>query len=140
MRLQYSISIAGKLADLKEFEQQTCCIGDTCTNIENIRRDNPDRAQPSQLKVYRGICGTKCCQAAGAEGRCADCHQLPIRNFAELQSQLNRYRPGDKISVTVDRNAAARHLLELKNDEGNTENHTQCRCNGQIGCDLPSFE
>ncbi|MFA7389419.1 MAG: PDZ domain-containing protein, partial [Proteiniphilum sp.] len=35
---------------------------------------------------------------------------------------LNRYRPGDKISVTVDRNGNNRNFnVELKNDEGSTE-------------------
>ena len=49
-------------------------------------------------------------------------NNVPIRNFAELQSQLNRYRPGDKISVTVDRNGNNRNFnVELKNDEGSTE-------------------
>jgi len=49
-------------------------------------------------------------------------NNIPIRNFAELQSQLNRYRPGDKISVTVDRNGNNRNFnVELKNDEGSTE-------------------
>ncbi len=49
-------------------------------------------------------------------------NNVPIRNFAELQSQLNRYRPGDKISVTVDRNGKSHSFnIELKNDEGSTE-------------------
>jgi S1-C subfamily serine protease len=49
-------------------------------------------------------------------------NNVPIRNFAELQSQLNRYRPGDKISVTVDRKGEKRTFnVVLKNDEGSTE-------------------
>ena len=49
-------------------------------------------------------------------------NNAPINNFAELQVQLNRYRPGDKVNVTVDRNGKTQNFnVELKNDAGNTE-------------------
>ena len=45
-----------------------------------------------------------------------------IRNFNELQNQIGRYRPGDKIKVVVDRDGKEMsYTVELQNDQGGTE-------------------
>jgi S1-C subfamily serine protease len=123
------ISIAGKIAaDLKEYGTvQRALLGIQVPNIENIRRDNPDRARElSQIKgvLVEDFSDRSAAKAAGIQKGdiLTAINNVPIRNFAELQSQLNRYRPGDKISVTVDRNGNNRNFnVELKNDEGSTE-------------------
>ena len=47
---------------------------------------------------------------------------MPINNFNELQSQIGRYRPGDKVKVIIDRDSKeVNFTIELKNDQGNTE-------------------
>ncbi len=123
------ISIAGKVAsDLKEFGTvQRAMLGISVPNIEEIRRRDPDKARElSQIKgvLVEDFSDRSAAKAAGIEKGdiLTAINNVPIRNFAELQSQLNRYRPGDKIKVTVDRKGKERSFtVELKNDEGNTE-------------------
>ena len=46
---------------------------------------------------------------------------VPVKSSAELQEQVGRYRPGDKITVTVVRGDSEEKLkVELKNSQGNT--------------------
>lgn len=45
---------------------------------------------------------------------------VPVKSSAELQEQIGRYRPGDKITVTVVRGDSEEKLkVELKNSQGN---------------------
>lgn len=123
------ISIAGKIAaDLKEYGTvQRAMLGIQVLPIEEIRRTDPDKARElSQIKgvVVEDFSERSAAKAAGIQKGdiLTAINNVPIRNFAELQSQLNRYRPGDKISVTADRNGNKRSFnVELKNDEGSTE-------------------
>lgn len=47
---------------------------------------------------------------------------VKIKNGAALQEQISRYRPGDKIKVTIKRNnKEIEKSLTLKNSQGNTE-------------------
>jgi len=123
------ISIAGKIAaDLKEYGTvQRAMLGIQVPNIENIRREDPERARElSQIKgvLVEDFSDRSAAKTAGIQKGdiLTAINNVPIRNFAELQSQLNRYQPGDKISVAVDRNGNKRSFtVELKNDEGSTE-------------------
>jgi serine protease Do len=46
---------------------------------------------------------------------------VPVNSVTELQEQIGRYRPGDKIIVTVVRKDSEEKLsVELRNREGNT--------------------
>ncbi|RNC67140.1 Do family serine endopeptidase [Proteiniphilum sp. X52] len=123
------ISIAGKVAaDLKEYGTvQRALLGISAPNIENIRRQDPNKAR--ELSQIRGVLvddfsDRSAAKAAGIQKGdvITAINNVPIRNFAELQSQLNRYRPGDQVSVTVDRNGDSRSFnVALTNDEGSTE-------------------
>lgn len=123
------ISIAGKIAaDLKEYGTvQRALLGIQAPNIEIIGRQDPQKARElSQIKgvLVEDFSDRSAAKAAGIQkGDVINAiNNVPIRNFAELQSQLNRYRPGDKISVTVDRNGNSHSFnVELTNDEGSTE-------------------
>ena len=45
---------------------------------------------------------------------------VPVKSVAELQEQIGRYRPGDKITIEVVRNNSATKLnVQLKNRQGN---------------------
>lgn len=49
-------------------------------------------------------------------------NDVKIKNGAALQEQISRYRPGDKIKVTLQRNGKEiEKSLTLKNSQGNTE-------------------
>ncbi len=123
------ISVAGKVAaDLKEYGSvQRAYLGIQVPNIENIRRDDPERAKElSQIKgvLIEDFSERSAAKAAGMQKGdiITEINNVPIRNFSELQNQLNRYRPGNKISVTIERNDKEQKFnIELKNDEGNTE-------------------
>lgn len=123
------ISIAGKVAaDLKEYGVvQRAVLGIQVPNIENIRREDPDRARElSQIKgvLVEDFADRSAAKAAGIQKGdiLTAINDVPIRNFAELQIQLNRYRPGDKINVTVDRNGKEhRFNVELRNEEGSID-------------------
>ncbi len=123
------ISIAGKVAaDLKEFGAvQRAYLGVQVPNIEKTRREDPERAR--ELSMIKGVLvedfsERSAAKAAGVQKGdiITEINNIPISNFAELQSQLNRYRPGDRISVTVERNNNEQKFnIELKNDEGSTD-------------------
>ena len=123
------ISIAGKIAaDIKEYGTvQRAYLGIQVQNIEGVRREDPDKARElSQIKgvLVDDFADRSASKAAGMEKGdiITAINNAPINNFAELQVQLNRYRPGDVVSVTVERNGKTQNFnVELKNDEGNTE-------------------
>lgn len=123
------ISIAGKIAaDIKEYGTvQRAYLGIKVQNIEGVRREDPEKARElSQIKgvLVDDFSERSASKAAGMNKGdiITAINNAPINNFAELQVQLNRYRPGDKVNVTVDRNGKTQNFnVELKNDAGNTE-------------------
>ena len=123
------ISIAGKVAaDIKEYGTvQRAYLGIQVQNIEGVRQEDPAKARElSQIKgvLVDDFSDRSASKAAGMEKGdiITAINNATINNFAELQVQLNRYRPGDKVNVTVDRKGKTQNFnVELKNDEGNTE-------------------
>src|SRR5690554_5395749 len=123
------ISIAGKVAaDLKQYGAvQRAVLGIQAPNIDVVRRQDPERAR--ELSQIVGVLvedfgDRSAAKAAGLEKGdiIKAINNVHIRNFAELQDQLSRYRPGDKVKVTVERNGKEHsYTVELKNDAGNTE-------------------
>lgn len=123
------ISIAGKIAaDLKEYgEVQRAYLGIEVLNIEMVRREDPEKA--NELSRLNGVVVDAFSDRSSAksvgiqEGDLITAiNNVPIRNFGELQNQLNRYRPGDKVAVTVLRNDKEHtYTVELKNAEGGTD-------------------
>ena len=123
------ISIAGKVAaDIKEYGTvQRAYLGIKVQNIEGVRQEDPAKARElSQIKgvLVDDFSDRSASKAAGMEKGdiITAINNATINNFAELQVQLNRYRPGDKVNVTVNRNGKTQNInVELKNTEGNTE-------------------
>lgn len=123
------ISIAGKIAaDLKEYGTvQRAYLGISVLNIEEVRRTDPEKANElSRLNGVQvdGFSDRSSSKAAGIliGDLITKINDVPISNFSELQNQLNRYRPGDRIAVTVLRDGKERTFnVELKNEEGSTE-------------------
>ncbi len=123
------ISIAGKIAaDLKEYGAvQRAYLGIQVANIEGVRREDPERA--NELSRLNGVLvedfsDRSSAKAAGIQAGdlITAINNIPIRTFAELQNQLNRYRPGDRVAVTIERDGSERTFnVELKNEEGSTD-------------------
>ena len=123
------ISIAGKIAaDIKQYGAvQRAVLGIMVAPIEMIKRQDPEKAKElSQIVgvVIDGFAERSAAKSAGLEEGdiIKAINDIKIKNFAGLQDQLSRYRPGDKVKVTVERKGKENsYNVELKNDAGNTE-------------------
>ncbi len=123
------ISIAGKIAaDLKQYGAvQRAVLGIMVPNIEMMKRQDPEKAK--ELSQISGVliddfADRSAAKAVGIEKGdiIKAINDIKIKSFAGLQDQLSRYRPGDKVKVTVDRKGKEQsYNVELKNDAGNTE-------------------
>ncbi len=123
------ISIAGKVAsDLKEYGAvQRAVMGVLSPNIDYIKENDPDKYK--ELKEIEGVLiddfsDRSPSKVAGIkEGDIIkSINNAPIKNFNELQTQIGRYRPGDKIKVVVDRDGKAMTFtVELQNAQGSTD-------------------
>lgn len=119
------VNIARKVvADLLEFgEVQRAFIG---VSIRDMDAKLAKEKSINELKgVYvNGLTDGGSAQEAGIkEGdvitKIAD---TEVNNVPELQEQISRYRPGDKINVTLKRNNQEKIILVvLKNKNGNTD-------------------
>lgn len=135
------ISIAGKIAaDLKQYGSvQRALLGIQSPNIEAVRMQDPDRAKElSQIKgvLVDDFAERSAAKAAGIQKGdiITGINNTTINNFAELQNQLSRYRPGDKVQVNVKRGNEQRNFtVELKNDEGNTQITRKTNSMQQLG-------
>ena len=95
----------------------------------SIRDLDADFAKEKELKTLKGVYVnglTEDGAAAEAGIKVGDIitsiNDAGIRTSPELQEQVGRYRPGDKINVTVVRNGAEKVIpVTLRNKEGNTK-------------------
>ncbi|NLZ94444.1 MAG: trypsin-like serine protease, partial [Bacteroidales bacterium] len=123
------ISIAGKVAsDLKDYGAvQRAVMGVLSPNIDYIKENDPDKYK--ELKNIVGVLiddfsDRSPSKVAGIkEGDIIkSINNAPIKNFNELQTQIGRYRPGDKVKVTVDRDGKQMTFtVELQNAQGSTD-------------------
>ncbi|MDL2262577.1 Do family serine endopeptidase, partial [Bacteroidales bacterium OttesenSCG-928-I21] len=117
-------SIVSKVvADLKEFGTvQRALLGVSITDINN------ELAKEKNIKTMSGAYVAAVMEKSAAadagikEGDViTTINKRNVKNVAELQEQVSRYRPGDKINVTVLRDNKERSFtVELKNQQGNT--------------------
>lgn len=123
------ITIAGKVAsDIKEYGSvQRAIMGIESANLEAFKEADPEKYRELQKIVgvqIEGFSERSPSKAAGIKKGdiVKSINGATIRNFNELQSQIGRYRPGDKIKVVVDREGKEMtYTVELQNDQGNTE-------------------
>lgn len=122
------ISIAGKVvADLKEFGTvQRAVLGVQISDVSAVEEISPEKAKNLKVKegVYvGGFADRSPAKEAGIqEGDViVGINKAKVRNVGELQDLVNRYRPGDKVEVTIDRNGSKSTIaVVLKNSAGNT--------------------
>ena len=123
------ISIAGKIAsDIKEYGSvQRAILGVISPNIEYIKENDTEKYRELQKIVGVQIddfSERSPAKAAGIEKGdiIKSINSVPIKNFNDLQNQIGRYRPGDKVKVGIDRKGKeSTYTVELQNDQGNTE-------------------
>lgn len=119
------VSIASKVvSDIKQYGNvQRAVLGVVGSNI------NSELAEKHNLKITEGafiadFAPISAAKQAGImkEDVITAVQDVPIRNMAELQEQISKYRPGDKIKVGVNRKGKSLSFkVELKNKRGNTD-------------------
>ncbi len=122
------ISIAGKvIADLKEHGTvQRAVLGIVITDLPNARERYPDKTK--DIKITEGIyvdsfADRSPAKEAGLQAGdvITAINDIRVRNTGELQEQVSKYRPGDKVKVTLKRGDSDKTFtVTLKNRDGNT--------------------
>ena len=95
----------------------------------NIRDLNQDLANELELKEVQGVYVTRVIAGGAAEEAGVKegdvitmIGSVSVNNVPELQEQIGKFRPGDKISVTLLRTNKEKVVsLTLKNKDGNTD-------------------
>lgn len=123
------ISIVKKVVtDIKQYGTvQRALLGVSVTELSVLKETDPDTFD--KLKVTEGVyvggfASNSSAKKAGIETGdvITAINGTKVRTFADLQSQLSRYNPGDKVNVQVQRgNSEKTFKVELKNDQGTTE-------------------
>lgn len=119
------VSIVKKVtADLLEFGQvQRAYIGVSISNIDaNLK--SSEGLNVSEGAYVRGLLEGGAAEQAGiVQGDIiVSVEDFPVRNVTELQEQVGKYRPGDKINVNILRgNKSQSHRVLLRDRKGNTE-------------------
>lgn len=122
------ISIAGKVAaDLKEYGTvQRAVLGVMISDISAAKEAQPEKTK--DIKVQEGVyvggfADRSPAKEAGVEEGdvIIAINSVKVRNVGELQDQVNRFRPGDKVKVDVKRGSSDKSFsIVLKNSAGST--------------------
>ncbi|MDR0823874.1 MAG: Do family serine endopeptidase [Prevotella sp.] len=122
------ISIAGKVvADIKEYGTvQRAVLGVLIQDIAIAKEQSPDKTK--DLKATEGAYigefaeMSPAKQAGMEEGDVITAiNGIKVKNASELQDQVNRFRPGDKIKVDVLRGSSNKSFdVTLKTNSGST--------------------
>lgn len=122
------ISIAGKVvADIKEYGAvQRAVLGVMIQDIAVTKEREPEKTK--DLKINEGVYVAEFAEMSPAKqaGILAGdvitaINGVNVRNVSELQEQVSRFRPGDKVSVKVKRgNSDKAFDITLKNSSGST--------------------
>ena len=135
------ISIAGKVAsDLKQYGTVQRAIlgvlmmsvGDIADQLSYPNLDSKLKEEltelKSKIKVSEGACVSDFAERSSAKEAGIEkgdviiaVNGAKIKNANALQEQISKYRPGDKVQITVDRNGSSKTFnVELRNAQGST--------------------
>jgi Do/DeqQ family serine protease len=120
------ISIAGKVAtDLKQYGTvQRAMLGVSIRDVKDMSDE-----EKGKLKALDGVYVADFTQFSSAKGAGIETgdvitavNDMKVKSVSELQERISRFRPGDKVRVTVDRSGTAKTFtVELRNMQGNTD-------------------
>lgn len=122
------ISIAGKVvADIKEYGTvQRAVLGVMIQDISVAKEANPDKTKGLKANEGAYVGGfaemSPAKQAGLEEGDVITAiNGVKVKGVSELQDQVNRFRPGDKVKVDIIRGSSTKtYDVTLKNSSGNT--------------------
>jgi len=134
------ISIAGKVvADLKQYGTvQRAILGVNIVNAQDakngIKISDPDKdgvveIKDDKVKVLEGAYVSKFAQRSSAKEAGVEIgdvitavNGVKVKSSGELQEQISKYRPGDKVKIDVNRYGTAKSFtVELRNAQGSTD-------------------
>lgn len=120
------ISIAGKVAeDLKKHGAvQRAILGVLMTDVKNLREEDKKNVKVLEGAYISDFTTQSAAKSAGIESGdvIVAVNDTKVKSGSDLQEQINRYRPGNKVKITVDRNGSSKTFtVELRNAQGNTE-------------------
>lgn len=111
------------VSDIRQFGVvQRAVLGVEIADINN------ELAKEKSLKIYEGAYVARVVEGSAAEKAgvkagdvITNVNGVEVKSVAQLQEQVGRYRPGDKISIEIVRdNKKQRLQVELKNRQGHT--------------------
>lgn len=120
------ISIAGKVAnDLKQF-------GNVQRAVLGVLISDPQYAPEAEKKLIKALEGAyvggfaerSTAKEAGVEKGdvITAVNGTKVKSPSALQEQISKYRPGDKVELTIDRNGSVKnYTVELRNAQGSTK-------------------
>lgn len=119
------ITIAGKVVgDLKQYGTvQRAILGVQILNAQDAKQND------DKIKVLEGAYVAEFSQRSSAKEAgleigdvITSVNGVKVRSSGALQEQVNKYRPGDKVKVEVDRYGSSKTFtIELRNMQGSTE-------------------
>jgi len=119
------ISIAGKVvADLKEFGVvQRARLGVLTASPEDVKEKD------TKIKALEGAYISQFTERSSAKEAgmaigdvITAVNGVQVRSSSELQEQISKFRPGDKVKIDVDRYGTSKSFdVVLRNSQGNTE-------------------
>lgn len=120
------ISIAGKIVnDLKEFGTvQRAVLGVEILDAGNLPEELKADVKALEGAYIGGFAEMSSAKEAGIEKGDVITHinGVKVKNANELQEQIGKFRPGNKIEATVDRKGSTKkYTIELRNRQGSTE-------------------
>ncbi|MDR1682122.1 MAG: Do family serine endopeptidase [Candidatus Symbiothrix sp.] len=123
------ISLVKKVvSDIREYGiVQRALLGVSVTELAALKENEPEKYE--KLKVHEGVYVAGFSSKSSAEKAglkegdvITAINGNKIKSFSELRAEINRYNPGDKVEVSVNRmGKTSVFKVELKNDQGTTE-------------------
>lgn len=120
------ISIAGKVAaDLKQYGVvQRAVLGVMIQDVQNVPEEDRKSLKVLEGAYIASFAERSTAKEAGMEvgDVVIAVNDVKIKSSNALQEQISKYRPGDKVKVTVNRKGSEKTLtVELRNAQGSTE-------------------
>ncbi len=119
------VNLVGKVVkDLKEFGTvQRAYLGINIQDVDATLARELNLEKPEGVYVANVQQGASAAEAGIAKGDVIlKVGKIVVNKVSELQEQVGKYRPGDKISVTILRNGSQKEVnILLKNRLGNTD-------------------
>lgn len=120
------ISIAGKVAgDLKQYGVvQRAVLGVIMQDVQYVKDEDKEKLKVTEGAYIADFADLSSAKEAGLEKGdvITAIDGAKVRTGSALQEQISKFRPGDKVKVTVDRFGKTQTFtVELRNAQGNTE-------------------